>query len=262
MGTAPAATGIVTAVIVGFTSLTIFSIIRGPEAVLHSFMHLTSSLSSKISTVGQKMPNVVWRVYDIVKPVALVIYDILRVVTPIIFGFFFVIFGAIRDSLLALTGVVKAIMKQVEERRTAGQQTNSRCLVMHALYIQTFPTYRDSYTKYLREDTMIRFKHRLTVRMKHHRDHELEDIAIRAQTISHLTTSTIPNDATTVLGVFIIVCLVAPLILLIIGFAPWGVIGGSLAAFIQSLIGDVVAGSLFALLQSLATVLIFEEREE
>lgn len=67
----------------------------------------------------------------------------------------------------------------------------------------------------------------------------------------------IPNDAGTILEVFIIACLVAPLILFIIGFAPWGVIGGSLAALIQSCIGNVAAGSIFAFLQSLATAPIF-----
>ncbi|PVF98642.1 hypothetical protein CPB86DRAFT_784679 [Serendipita vermifera] len=120
MGTAPAATGIMTGVIVGFTSLTIFSMIRGPESVLHSFMHLTSSLTSTIDTVTQKIPTVAQGVYDVIKPIALVIFDALRVITPIIFGFFFVIFGVIRDSLLTLTAVVKAIVKQVEERRAAG----------------------------------------------------------------------------------------------------------------------------------------------
>lgn len=43
-----------------------------------------------------------------------------------------------------------------------------------------------------------------------------------------------------------------PTVLGWIGFGPIGVIGGSLAALTQSLIGNVAAGSMFAALQSLA----------
>ena len=41
-------------------------------------------------------------------------------------------------------------------------------------------------------------------------------------------------------------------ILNLLGFSIIGPLAGSLAAFVQSLIGNVVAGSLFALLQSVA----------
>jgi hypothetical protein len=118
MGTAPSSTGIVTGVIVGFTSLTIFSIIRGPEAILHSFMHLTSSIPSTISTITREIRPVVERTYDIVKPAALALFDLIRVMAPIIFGFFFVIFGVIRDTVLGITGVFKAILVPVKDYLT------------------------------------------------------------------------------------------------------------------------------------------------
>jgi len=44
-----------------------------------------------------------------------------------------------------------------------------------------------------------------------------------------------------------------PVTLAIVGFAPAGIAAGSIAAGIQSGIGNVVAGSVFAVLQSAAT---------
>ena len=49
----------------------------------------------------------------------------------------------------------------------------------------------------------------------------------------------------------VILCVIGvPFILLLLGFAPAGVVFGSFAAWWQSMIGNVAAGSLFALLQS------------
>lgn len=49
-----------------------------------------------------------------------------------------------------------------------------------------------------------------------------------------------------------VLCL--PFILQLLGFAATGIVAGSIAAFCQALIGNVVAGSIFAVIQSFAAI--------
>lgn len=42
--------------------------------------------------------------------------------------------------------------------------------------------------------------------------------------------------------------------LLSLGFGPFGILAGSIASFVQSIIGNIVAGSVFAITQSLTAL--------
>ncbi|OTA91794.1 hypothetical protein M434DRAFT_32437 [Hypoxylon sp. CO27-5] len=65
----------------------------------------------------------------------------------------------------------------------------------------------------------------------------------------HARTSKMNNAIVTVVGATVGAAAIKP-ILAAAGFGPGGIVIGSLAALIQSFIGDVSAGSLFAFLQS------------